>query len=258
MKSNFKIVQILTFPYKIVSHFQVLGVQGILLLFKRNIKFLKFFSIVLPKYKYPILLRNNSTDVCVFYQVFLAKSYDVFYGIEPKVIIDCGANIGLSVLFYKNKFPDAKVIAIEPEESNFELLKKNTEKYNDIFCIKSGVWNKSTDLVIKEENSGNWGFVTEEFNLESVDSHVITAISINEIIDTYNIEQIDILKIDIEGSEKELFEINFENWLKITKVLIIELHDGLKQGASKSFFKAISKYDFNMSRKNENLIFYFK
>lgn len=249
-------LQILILPYKILLHFQVLGVQGIWLLFKRNIRFFKFFSILLPKYKYPILLRNNTTDVCVFYQVFLAKSYEIFYGIEPKVIIDCGANIGLSAIYFKNRFPEAKIIAIEPEISNFELLKKNTEKYNNIFCIKSGVWNKSTNLVIKDRSNGNWGFVIEEANCKSSDT--IPAVSINEIIDDYKINQIDILKIDIEGSEKELFESNFENWLKITKILIIELHDGLRTGASKSFFEAVSKYDFHISRKNENLIFYFK
>lgn len=258
MKFYRKILQIAILPYKILNHFEVLGGQGILLLFKRNIKCLKSFSVLLPRFKHPVLLRNNTTDVCVFYQVFLAKSYNIYYGFEPKVIIDCGANIGLSVIYYKNRFPDAKIIAIEPEISNFELLKKNTEKYNNIFCIKSGVWNKSADLVIKEGNNGNWDFVTEEVNFKSSDSDTIPAISINEIIDTYDIDQIDILKIDIEGSEKELFEMNFENWLKITKVLIIELHDGLKPGASKSFFNAVSKYNFHMSKKNENLIFYFK
>lgn len=258
MKFHHKILQILILPYKILLHFNILGWQGILLLFKRNIKAFNSFCIFLSKYKYPILLRNNTTDVCVFYQVFLAKSYDINYGFEPKVIIDCGANIGLSVIYFKNRFPDAKIIAIEPEKSNFELLKKNTEKYNNIFCIKSGVWNRSTDLVIKEGNNGNWDFVTEEVNVKSINRDTIPAVSINEIINTYDIDQIDILKIDIEGSEKELFEMNFENWLKITKVLIIELHDGLKPGASKSFFKAVSQYDFHMSRKNENLIFYFK
>ena len=256
MKSNFKILQLLNLPYKILLHFKVLGVQGILLLFKRNISFFKFFNVLIPKYKYSIELRNNTTDICVFYQVFLARSYDIYYGIEPKLIIDCGANIGLSAIYFKNRFPNAKIIAVEPEKSNFELLKKNTEKYTNIFCVQSGIWNKSANLIIKDDSVGNWGFLVEEVNYQSND--IIPAISINDIIDKYGINQIDILKIDIEGSEKELFEMNFENWLKITKVLIIELHDGLKPGASKSFFKAISRYDFHMSRKNENLIFYFK
>lgn len=90
------------------------------------------------------------------------------------------------------------------------------------------------------------------------DSSTIRAISINEIMLKYNIDHIDILKIDIEGSEKELFQEGFESWLSKTSLLIIELHDGLNSGASKSFFKAVANYEFSMLRNNENLIFYFK
>ena len=71
----------------------------------------------------------------------------------------------------------------------------------------------------------------------------------------YNFPKIDILKLDIEGSEKELFETNFEDWLPKTKILIIELHDAMKTGCSKSVFNAISKYDFSFSIKGENIIF---
>lgn len=84
----------------------------------------------------------------------------------------------------------------------------------------------------------------------------VSAISILDIMDFYKIEYIDILKIDIEGSEMELFENNYEGWLSKTKVLIIELHDSKRNGASKSFFKAISNYNFTMIIKEENLIFY--
>lgn len=249
-------LEILNLPYKIVTHYRELGYQGALLLFKRYIKKYKYFSILLPKYKYPISLRNNTSDVTVFYQVFLAKSYQLNYKDDPKIIIDCGANIGLSVAFFKNRFPNAKVIAIEPEFSNFEMLKINTKSYDDVFCVNSGIWNKSTNLIIKDNDFGNWGFMVEEVDYEN--ENTVSAISMDEIISKFEIEQIDILKIDIEGSEKELFEKSFENWLKITKVLIIELHDGLRDGASKAFFKAISEYEFSMVRKNENLIFYFK
>ncbi|WP_303317392.1 FkbM family methyltransferase [Flavivirga abyssicola] len=248
-------LKILNLPFKIITHYKALGVQGMMLLFKRNIKSLKFFNITLPKHNSPVLLRNNTSDIGVFYQVFLAKSYNLNYYIDPKIIIDCGANIGLSSVFFKNKFPDAKIIAIEPEQSNFELLEKNTKNYNNVFCINSGIWNKSTNLKIKS-NSANWDFTVEEVDYKNEDT--IPAISIKNIMDDYDIKQIDILKIDIEGSEKELFEEDYEYWMQRTKVLIIELHDGLREGASKSFFSAISKFNFRMTKKDENLVFYLK
>jgi FkbM family methyltransferase len=247
--------QLLNIPYKIYYHYKILGFQGGSLLFKRYIRQFEYFDILLSKYLHPVRLRNNTTDITVFYQVFLAKSYELNYRIEPKFIIDCGANIGLATVFFKNKFPNAKVIAIEPEDSIFKLLQENTQKYNDVHCVKSGIWDKSANLIIKESNDGNWVFTVEEVDYEN--ESTIAAISITEIMKKYKIDTIDILRIDIEGSEKEVFENNFEYWLSKTKVLIIELHDGLKAGASKSFFIAITKYNFVMSRKGENLIFHF-
>lgn len=247
-------IKILNSLTKFLNHYKVLGFSGLLLLFKRYFKKNSIIEVNLANYYHPIFLRNNTSDITVFYQIFLAESYKFNYGVVPKLIIDCGSNIGLSSVFFKNKFPEAKIISIEPEESNFEILLKNTEKYTDIHCLKSGILNKTTNLIVKPTEYGNWSFVVEEVDYKN--NETIPALSISDIIKKFNISQIDVLKIDIEGSEKELFNSNYEDWLPNTKIVIIELHDGLRKGASKSFFNAISKYDFHMIKKDENLIFY--
>jgi len=84
--------------------------------------------------------------------------------------------------------------------------------------------------------------------------HSVQSISVDGLLDEFNIDQIDILKIDIEGSEKELFEKNYEKWLPRTKMIIVELHDVMRWGSSKSFFNAITKYEYSMTIKGENLI----
>ena len=71
----------------------------------------------------------------------------------------------------------------------------------------------------------------------------------------FNMPHIDVLKLDIEGSEKEVFEENFEKWLPLTKVLIIELHDEMKKGCSRAVFNAMNKFDFSFDTKGENIIF---
>ena len=71
----------------------------------------------------------------------------------------------------------------------------------------------------------------------------------------YGITVLDLVKIDIEGAEKELFENGYEKWLPKTRVLVVELHDRMKPGCSKSVFSAICQYDFSFSHKGENLIF---
>ena len=71
----------------------------------------------------------------------------------------------------------------------------------------------------------------------------------------YKLDYIDILKMDVEGSEKEIFESNYEHWLSKTKCLIIELHDRMRKGSSDSVFAAVSKYNFTKLESGENVVF---
>lgn len=83
-----------------------------------------------PRYisgiQYPIYLSNYHVDVTTLFQIFFAKEYEVALNISPQFIIDCGANIGLSAIYYANAYPQAKIIAIEPDRSNFKYLEINT------------------------------------------------------------------------------------------------------------------------------------
>ena len=108
-----------------------------------------------------------------------------------------------------------------------------------------------------DKGYGNWGFITEIEDIDSSQKVVDTVktITIDEIIKENNLEYVDLLKIDIEGGEKELFESNYENWLPKTRCIVIELHDGLKMGCSKNFFKAISKYNFSYHNRGGHLLF---
>lgn len=66
--------------------------------------------------------------------------------------------------------------------------------------------------------------------------------------------QIDLLKLDIEGAELELFAEDYQHWLSNTQILMIELHDWFRKGCSKSFFSALLHYDFSITPKGENFI----
>jgi len=215
-------------------------------------------KIYLPGYSLPINLRPKSTDLLTFHQIFTFKEYNIHLRDEPKFIIDAGANIGLATLYFNKNYPKAQIIAIEPENANFKMLEINSNSHKNIFLHKRALSNQA-NLVLNviDKGFGNWGFVTEiEGSLchkNIVDK--VQTITIDEIMKENNLEFIDLLKIDIEGGEKELFDSNYENWLPKTKYIAIELHDGIKMGSSKSFFKAISKYNFSYHKKGENLLF---
>src|SRR5438477_12484313 len=94
------------------------------------------FRLRTPALKHPVYLRFGTTDAWVFKEVLLDSEYDFLPPISPKVIVDAGANIGLSSIFFANKFPEATIYALEPEESNFQLLEKNASAYPRIRPLK--------------------------------------------------------------------------------------------------------------------------
>jgi FkbM family methyltransferase len=225
-------------------------VRGVLLFLKIQLKLTA--KINFPGIRYPFRLRPDTSDIPTFYQVFLYREYDINFG-NPEVIIDGGANIGLFAILMKNKFPEARIICVEPDPENFELLKENLQYYDGIHVEQQGIWDKETRLFIHDKfNEGKWGMVVEE----SVELGTINAISISGIMDKYGFDQIDLVKLDIETSEKQVFSANFMSWLPKVNMLIVELHDKLEPGCSRAFFQAINqcfmKYAFSM--KGENVI----
>ena len=163
-----------------------------------------------------------------------------------------GGNVGLAALYFANAYPDAKIVSVEPESNNYNMLVDNTRAYDNIYPIQSGLWNKSTYLKVKNIGLGDWGFVVEECDKE--DAETFRALSIADIMTQYQADEIDILKLDIEGAEKEVFTSNYDRWLPKTKILIVELHDRMKAGCSSAFIKAIAQYNFTIHPLGENFI----
>ena len=205
--------------------------------------------------RYKLFLRPNSCDYYTFNQVFMEAQYAIKYPISPFTIIDAGANVGFSPLFFARLFPKSKIVAIEPDDSNFESLKKNTENYPNIELHHKGLWHRDAYLYITNPDStGQNDYIVAETE-NSSNKNSFPAISIRSIMQENNWETLDLLKRDIEGAEREVFGFNYEEWLPKTKVIFIEIHDNFKKGSSKAVFAAISKYNFSFSMNNENLIF---
>jgi FkbM family methyltransferase len=189
-----------------------------------------------PKWKATIKTRKRpSSDLDVFAQIFNCLEYkplvETFKAnfIYPKElrIIDAGSNIGLTTLYLSRFFDDATFVCIEPNEYNFDVLSFNleTNSIQNVQKVKGGVWSKNTSLKLISDfrDKSDWCFRVEETD-EKTD---LEAFSIPYLVKNNNWNTIDILKIDIEGSEKEIFtnptsEISF---LAITKCIAIEIHD---------------------------------
>ncbi len=212
----------------------------------------RIMKLYLEGLDYPIQIRNHTSDIYVFQSIMLHHEYFVAPEFNVKNIIDCGANIGITSVYFKKLFPSAKIIAVEPEQNNFAVLAQNLGDYKDVSLLQKGIWNKKVNLKISNLSSAeHWSFTVEETTEEF---GVIKAIAISDIMDDANIEVIDILKIDIEGSELEVFTENYEYWLPRTRILIVETHDRYRRGCCKAVFNALNKYDFTVNLSGENFI----
>lgn len=213
----------------------------------------RFHRLSTPAVQYPFQMRNNPYDYATFEEVLLRQTYNIDLGFTPQFIIDAGGNIGLTAAFFASRFPAARVISLEPDRENYQLLCKNTEKYTNVAALNKGVWHQSAHLVVKDIGLGNNGFIVEETPAATANS--IEAVGIAPLMQEYNQTHLDVLKLDVEGSEKEIFSSGYEAWLPKTKVLIIELHDHMKKGCSKAVFSALAHYNFSCRIAGENLVF---
>ncbi|MEO8822846.1 MAG: FkbM family methyltransferase [Ginsengibacter sp.] len=219
-------------------------IKGSLLFFK--LKWGNQRNINVQGIPFKFSLRKGTTDYETFYQAIVHNQYLFKYPVKAKTIIDGGANIGLASIAFKSIFPDATIIAIEPDKENFEQLNKNLQPYSKINTLNKGIWNKKSIVRVTDKYKvGKWGMVTEEIQAETEDS--VQTVTIDEILKLYNIDEIDILKLDIETAEREVFSSEYESWLPKVKIIVIELHDSICKGTAMPFFKAITETFKNYS-----------
>ncbi len=207
----------------------------------------------------PIRLRLLSSDVPTYKQVFLDQEYDFLVETDPKVIIDAGANIGLASLYFADKYPEAKIIAVEPEQNNFELLTENVAPYPNIIPVQAALWHRNEEINLVDPGLGKWGFMTETKessenlaeNLAAHPCHTVTAMTVDRIMQDHDLSRIDVLKVDIEGAEREVFS-DTSSWLGKVDSIIVELHERMKTGCNRSFYCGSNGFDSEW-RQGENV-----
>ena len=187
----------------------------------------------------PVSIRIRSTDFMVYNQVILEEQYGFELPFSPRIIVDGGANTGMASIYFANKYPNAKIIAVEAEASNFEVLLRNVQPYPTIAPMHAALWNRDGQIVVSAPDPGTsaeWGFVTYEDGV----GDKVRAITMENLMQEMGLTSIDLVKIDIEGAEQEVFENT--RWLKDVKCLMIELHEQIRSGCSSAVEPAMAAY----------------
>jgi FkbM family methyltransferase len=202
----------------------------------------------------PVTLRTGTSDLTCFEKVFLTEEYRSPFPAEPKIIVDAGANIGMATLFYSQAYPQARILSIEPESSNFNMLVKNCGYLPNVTLVQGALWCEERDLLVENPNAEKWAFsVVESHSSSRPESRKVAALTIPGILKRLGASHIDILKLDIEGAEHELFRNGTEAWLDAVRQIVIEFHDRFRPGCAQGFYAALGRRPFVQETRGESI-----
>lgn len=178
----------------------------------------------------------------------LKRFHEEHSGSGKFLCVDAGANIGASALYFCLSFPGCRVIAVEPEQGNCELLRRNVSGF-PVDVLEGAVTGRDGTLYLKDLGRSDWGFQVGQAGL-----YPIPAWSMDSILATHGEGRVPfILKMDIEGAEEDVFNQPCE-WLARFALVVIELHDWMSPGqaTSRTFYRRIIEHDFDIVQQGEN------
>jgi FkbM family methyltransferase len=186
---------------------------------------------------------DSASFIGQYDEIFKKQSYKFNTTNNQPFIIDCGSNVGVSLLYYLREFPNAKIVAFEPDKNVFAILKSNVEKMNstNITLVNKGVWNADGVISFLQEGADGGQVLDNNTNVSAGAKTIeIETTSLKKYLSS----KIDFLKIDIEGAEVEVIE-DCENLLQNAQQVFIEFHSTVgKVQKLDTILKILSKNNF--------------
>ena len=166
-----------------------------------------------------VWLRSHSSDICVLAEQLVSGTYDAVqdHPGDVRTILDLGANTGLVARWLLTRFPESRIVCVEPEPGNAEILRRNLAAVNGRATVVAKCVGASERRVSLATTSSDWGFAMTE---GPGDVEVTT---MDRIIAEQSITGIDLLKCDIEGAEREVFE-DCSSWIGAVRFAVVECH----------------------------------
>ena len=174
--------------------------------------------------RHPFTLRLFTSDVWVLRQTFFERHYRDIESAGPNAfVIDLGANIGSYAALVLSNHEDARVVCVEPDPANAAIAGRNVARYGPRAKVfATAIWNEPVALRIERFGAAlEWGIRVRPCVGDEIPD--MTAITIGEILEREGRDRIDVLKVDIEGAEEQLFAGELP-WLDAVERVAIEVH----------------------------------
>jgi len=201
-------------------------------------------------YPHPFYFRHGTTDKYIIADVLLDAQYQCLMNLaRVRTILDIGGNIGTTSVLLLNAYPNARLLALEPDPGNFAVLQRNIAPYGArAVAMRKALWHRREPLAIERgsfRDGGAWSFQVKSTGDATSE---VDGITLPELMREYSLDSIDILKIDIEGAERYVFETSITSCLRQVKLIAIELHDDPSREA---FLRCVSPLTGHLSRHGE-------
>jgi FkbM family methyltransferase len=179
-----------------------------------------------------VFYRSGTADVFVLNQILFRSGKKAEYyvppALRPKTILDIGSNIGASILYFHEKFPDAKIFGFEPHPDSFRVLQKNVADLPNatVFNYGFGATQQRVAVPADEVNFGAFNtrghYKDRGFPAASVECEVRR---LDDVLRELGLTQIDLIKIDCEGAEADVFSTLPDEILNRCQWIVGEFHD---------------------------------
>ena len=228
----------------------VLGIQGTWSLIVQKLLGRSTVCLRVRGVSVPLFARLNNSDLSVLFQVFRLKECDVKPETPPGLIIDGGANVGYTTAYFAQRFPQAQILAVEPHPGNCDLLARNTRHFPNVTRIQGAIWFRHANLDFVDQSQRAW--MTQVHEVVDGRAESIPVFTMPELIDRAGRQRVDILKLDIEGAEQDLFSKGDLRWLDQIGCLIIEVHG---EAARRCVTEAMTHRGYACEASGEKLVF---
>lgn len=181
----------------------------------------------------------------------IKKSYhDILKRGKRPLIIDCGCNIGVSSLYFSKIFPESSIFGLDPDQGNVNSATTLCSSRDNIRIVQAAIGSESGFSEIIDPSSDS-----NKFEIKENPEGSIPMVTIPSIIKDHPEHEVFIVKVDIEGFERELFSKNTD-WVDQTYLMFVEPHDWMfpKQRTTEPFLHVISKRNRDLILSNDNVI----
>lgn len=189
---------------------------------------------------------RGETDLCALVSIWGNDHYCPVDVAAGSAIIDAGANVGYSAVWFASRFPGSQVIAVEPDDANVKLLRRNVGHLENVSVVHGALGAASGEIVVVDPGEGAWGYRTWQApsgaHVETSVRDSVRSFTVDELIDEFQLDRVGLVKIDIEGAELEVFG-QPGPWIDSVDCIMVELHDRFRRGCSTAFDEATRAFD---------------